>query len=87
MTPATSFAGRKVAVVRAWRLGPRDGAGARGRRRRRSWPGTINEAARESGAQAGDCRSSICERSTRRTLDGAGARPGVPLTHPTPHWS
>ena len=87
MTPVTSFAGRDGRAVRARRVRARDRAGARGGRRARGRAGTTARprAARPRGAGI------HVERPRHGGLVAASlhscSSPGVPLTHPEPHWT
>ena len=87
MIPVTSFAGKKVAVFGLGGSGLASCAGARGRRRRGDRLGRRAPSAWPRRAQR---RHS--DRRPARSVDWSKIAalvlaPGVPLTHPAPHWS
>lgn len=85
MTPVTAFAGRKVAQFGLGGSGSRHGTRAQGGRREvAAWDD--NEKSREKAATDGIAVVDLA------SADWSGfaafvLSPGVPLTHPEPHWT
>jgi hypothetical protein len=86
MIPVTDFRRQEGRACSASaRSGSASAQRAARRRRRRGRRGTIPSERRE-GARAG-IPSPICATSTGAKIAALVLAPGVPLTHPAPHWT
>ena len=87
MIPVTTFAGQDGRAVRARRLGARDGAGACRPAGRDVVAWDDNPAKMARGATRRASRPPTCATPTGRGFAALVLSPGVPLTHPEPHWT
>ena len=87
MIPVTAFAGKKVAVFGLGGSGLATAQGADGRRRRRVTPGTTIPTSVAKAAERRHSASSISAAPTGAASPRFVLSPGVPLTHPKPHWT
>ena len=87
MIPVTTFAGKKRRGLRPRRLGARELPARCSRAAPTSIAWDDNAETVAQGARAPAFRPPICATSTGRRIAALVLAPGVPLTHPAPHWT